>query len=96
MDLAQVLADLDRRKGVLDGHRPLPPVTVRSLFEALRVEHTYASNAIEGNSLTLQETSVVLEGLTVAGKRPCGTTRRRSIAPRRSTTSGTLRTGVSL
>ena len=68
MDLAQTLAELDRRKSVLDAHRPLPPVTVHSLFEALRVEHTYASNAIEGNSLTLQETSVVLEGLTVGGK----------------------------
>ena len=68
MDLAHALAELDRRKSVLDAHRPLPPVTVHSLFEALRVEHTYASNAIEGNSLTLQETSVVLEGLTVGGK----------------------------
>lgn len=68
MDLAQVLADLDRRTSVLDGHRPLPPVTVRSLFAALRVEHTYASNAIEGNPLTLQETRVALEGLTVGGK----------------------------
>jgi len=68
MELAQTLAELDRRKSVLDAHRPLAPATVRSLFEALRVEHTYASNAIEGNSLTLQETLVALEGLTVGGK----------------------------
>ncbi len=68
MDLAQTLSDLERRKSVLDAPRPLPPVTVHSLFESLRVEHTYASNAIEGNSLNLQETSVVLEGLTVGGK----------------------------
>lgn len=68
MDLAQTLADLERRRSVLDAHRPLPPATVHSLFEALRVEHTYASNAIEGNSLTLQETQVALEGLTVGGK----------------------------
>ena len=68
MDLAQTLADLDRRKSLLDAHRPLPPLTVQTLFDALRVEHTYASNAIEGNSLTLQETLVALEGLTVGGK----------------------------
>lgn len=68
MDLGQALADLERRKGVLDAHRPLPPATGHSLCAALRVEHTYASNAIEGNSLTLQETQVALEGLTVGGK----------------------------
>ena len=54
VDVGRALADLERRKRVLDEHRPpLPPATVQSLFAALRVEHTYASNAIEGSSLTL-------------------------------------------
>ncbi|MDI3298798.1 MAG: Fic family protein, partial [Bacillota bacterium] len=51
--VTQALTDLDRRKRALDGRRPLPPETARSLKEALRVEQTYASNAIEGNTLTL-------------------------------------------
>ncbi len=68
MDAGEALAELDRRKRILDAHRPLPQAAVQSLWEALRVEHTYASNAIEGNTLTLQETRAALEGLTVGGK----------------------------
>ena len=41
---------------------------VRNLHEDLIVRWTYHSNAIEGNTLTLQETKVVLEGITVGGK----------------------------
>ena len=39
-----------------------------SLREKLMLEWTYHSNAIEGNTLTLRETKVVLEGITVGGK----------------------------
>ncbi|CAB3751788.1 hypothetical protein LMG29739_01382 [Paraburkholderia solisilvae] len=39
-----------------------------SLREVLTLDWTYNSNAIEGNTLTLQETKVVLEGITVGGK----------------------------
>ena len=39
-----------------------------SLHEKLIVEWTYNSNAIEGNTLTLSETKVVLEGITIGGK----------------------------
>jgi len=59
---------LDARLNRIRQARPLPPETVRSLGDALRVRATWASNAIEGNSLTLQETKVVLDGLTVGGK----------------------------
>ena len=60
---------LDPKKKRLDASRPLKPDLVRNLEEWFRVELTYTSNAIEGNTLTRQETAVVLEkGLTVGGK----------------------------
>jgi len=62
------LASLDQRTKRLNQNRPLPVETRRSLAEALRTRVTYASNAIEGNRLTLAETQVVLSGVTVGGK----------------------------
>ncbi|WP_395749468.1 Fic family protein [Prosthecobacter sp.] len=59
---------IDRLKATLDQHRPLDPVIVRNLREDLIVRWTYHSNAIEGNTLTLQETKVALEGITIGGK----------------------------
>ncbi len=59
----------DEGKTRLDGLRPFPPETLKSLREYYRVGLTYTSNAIEGNSLTESETKVVIEeGLTVKGK----------------------------
>jgi Fic family protein len=63
------LATLDAKKEALDRLRPLPAEVVRSLEAWFRVELTYTSNAIEGNTLSRRETAVVLEkGLTVGGK----------------------------
>ncbi|NMP24415.1 Fic family protein [Sulfobacillus harzensis] len=59
---------LDRRLERINKARPLPVETRRSLAAALRTHMTYASNAIEGNRLTLAETQVVLKGVTVGGK----------------------------
>lgn len=59
---------IDEKKALLDCKRPLPEYTVKSIREKLLVEWTYNSNAIEGNTLTLIETKVVLEGITVGGK----------------------------
>ena len=59
---------IDALKQQLDALRPLPKESLRSLHEALVLEWTYHSNAIEGNTLTLKETKVVLEGITVGGK----------------------------
>ena len=40
------------------------------ITEALEIEYTYDSNRIEGNTLTLMETKVLLEdGITIGGKR---------------------------
>lgn len=58
----------DQLKEQLDALRPLPPHTLKSLHEQLTLEWTYNSNAIEGNTLTLKETKVVLEGITIGGK----------------------------
>jgi hypothetical protein len=43
---------LPKKKKVLDAHRPFPDTLVRNLDAWFRVELTYTSNAIEGNTLT--------------------------------------------
>jgi Fic family protein len=60
--------NIDIKKHLLDQKRPLPLHTVRSIREHLIVNWTYHSNAIEGNTLTLSETKVALEGITIGGK----------------------------
>ncbi len=55
-------------KKELDDKRPLPKGTLKSLKESINLEWTYNSNGIEGNTLTLRETQVVLEGITIGGK----------------------------
>jgi len=63
--LARRLAE---KKATLDRYRPLAPQIVRRLHDDLRVLLTYHSNAIEGNTLSLRETQLVLEhGVTVGG-----------------------------
>lgn len=61
-------AELDALKARLDALRPLPQAALRNLHDELVLRWTYHSNAIEGNTLTLMETKVVLEGITVGGK----------------------------
>ena len=60
--------EVDKLKKELDSKRPIPKETLRSLEESINLEWTYNSNGIEGNTLTLRETQVVLEGITVGGK----------------------------
>ncbi len=62
------LHKLDSLKHKLDSLRPLPEHTMKCLYDQIVLEWTYNSIAIEGNTLTLQETKVVLEGVTVGGK----------------------------
>ena len=59
---------VDNMKKELDNKSPLPKETLRTLKESINLEWTYNSNGIEGNTLTLRETQVVLEGVTVGGK----------------------------
>ena len=63
-----LLAQSDRKKVELDGRRPLTAGEVARLNEEFIVEYTYNSNAIEGNTLTLRETDLVLRGLTIDQK----------------------------
>lgn len=57
------------KKARLDALRPLSPAVLARLNDALRLEWIYNSNAIEGSTLTLQETRLILEtGLTIGGK----------------------------
>ena len=60
--------NLDKLKQKLDSFRPLPVEVVKNLHEDLVLRWTYNSNAIEGNTLTLKETKVALEGITIGGK----------------------------
>ena len=55
-------------KNEIDSYRPLSKTLSASLHDKLIVEWTYNSNAIEGNTLTMSETKVVLEGITIGGK----------------------------
>lgn len=59
---------IDNLKDKIDSFRPLSENLAKSLHEKLVVEWTYNSNAIEGNTLTMSETKVVLEGITIGGK----------------------------
>src|SRR3990172_7478790 len=60
---------LAKKKKELDKLRPFPKAALQKLKKQLEIELTYNSNAIEGNSLTLQETRLVLEhGITIKGK----------------------------
>jgi len=64
-----LLNKIEKKKKKLDSLRPLPKDAVKRIIEDIRLRHTYHSDAIEGNTLTLQETKLVLEeGVTIGGK----------------------------
>jgi Fic family protein len=64
-----IKARLEEKLVKLNKLRPLPKSAVQKLRERFQIEMTYNSNAIEGNSLTLKETFLVInEGITVKGK----------------------------
>ena len=63
-----ILAQIENKKTELDGRRPLTEGEVARLNEEFAIEYIYNSNAIEGNTLTLRETDLVLKGLTIDQK----------------------------
>ena len=66
---AGLLNSITGKKREIDRFRPFPSAVVRKLDEQFTLEWTYNSNAIEGNTLSLQETELVINrGLTVGGK----------------------------
>ena len=63
-----LINEIDRKKEVIANKRPLTEGEVERLRSEFMVELTYNSNAIEGNTLTLKETAMALEGMTVDQK----------------------------
>jgi Fic family protein len=65
-DLSNILDEIDNTKIKLEKHRNLDSYRIA---QALELEYTYESNRIEGNTLTLRETDLVVnEGITISGK----------------------------
>lgn len=65
----RLLARITDKKVRLDALRPLPTAALRRLRQQIGIEMTYHSNAIEGSTLTLQETRLILEtGMTIGGR----------------------------
>ena len=67
-EYAMLFSGVDTLKGELDKRRPLTQGELKRLHEEFIIEFTYNSNAIEGNTLTLRETALVLEGVTIDKK----------------------------
>ena len=68
-DLASTFSRLEEKVDVLRSARPLPSAAISKNKEALQIEWTYNSNSIEGNTISLRETQMVLqEGVTIKGK----------------------------
>ena len=67
-NLLPLLLKVDALKAELDAKRPMTAGEAERLREQFMVDFTYNSNAIEGNTLTLQETAMVLGGMTVDQK----------------------------
>ncbi|MFN0050309.1 MAG: Fic family protein [Cytophagales bacterium] len=68
-DFRKQLDRIDYQKQKLDANRPIHPLVLTSIRESLHLEWTHNSNGIEGNTLSLQETRLVLEeGITIKGK----------------------------
>ncbi len=63
-----IFSAVDAKKERLSQMRPLTEGEVERLREEFMIEFTYNSNAIEGNTLTLKETAMVLEGMTIDQK----------------------------
>lgn len=68
-EISRLFSKADRYKDRIDAARPLSTREAKELSDYFKIGLTYSSNAIEGNTLTISETKVLLEdGLTVGGK----------------------------
>lgn len=63
-----LFAAIDEKKSELNKRRPLTKGEISRLRDEFMVDYTYNSNAIEGNTLTLKETALVLQGMTIDQK----------------------------
>ena len=68
-DLDVLLEQIEDLKKSLDSFRPLQGEHIEKLNQYFDEVYTYDSNGIEGNTLTLQETALVLnKGVSIGGK----------------------------
>ncbi len=68
--IQEYISRIEEKKRKLETFQPLPKDMAKNMGDWLRVELTYTSNAIEGNTLTRKETALVVEeGITPSGKK---------------------------
>nr|WP_236025375.1 Fic family protein [Flavobacterium geliluteum] len=68
-DFQSTFERLYQKRQDLQNSRPLPNIALNKIHESLSLEWTYNSNSIEGNSMSLRETQMVIqEGITIKGK----------------------------
>lgn len=64
-----LLKEIENKKDIISKLRPLNKSEIERLQEDFIIENTYNSNAIEGSTITLDETHMIIkEGITVGGK----------------------------
>ncbi len=67
--LLTILTEIDSAKNKIDALKPLNKTQLLKLNEYFFTDYTYESNKIEGNTLNLQETAMIIkEGVTIGGK----------------------------
>lgn len=67
--MKNIFSEIDQLKRQFDQKKPFTQQQIQNLQQHLLIEWTYHSNSIEGNTLTLSETKVILEdGITIGGK----------------------------
>lgn len=68
-ELQSTFDRLYKKRQDLQSSRPLPNIALHKIRESLSIEWTYNSNSIEGNTMSLRETQMVIqEGITIKGK----------------------------
>lgn len=69
MVMNTLLSQIHEKKKLFDAKKPLPKTVIGNMNDWFKIELTYTSNAIEGNTLSRQETALVVEkGITIEGK----------------------------
>jgi Fic family protein len=64
-----ILKEIDKKADVIQSIRPFEGIYLKQLNDFFKIETTYTSNAVEGNSMSISETKIILEdGITVGGK----------------------------
>lgn len=81
MAIRDLLQRIDDYAAMIRAYCPLSEAEVKELDAYYRIGMTYSSNALEGNSLTLSETKVLLEDGITVGASPSGIVTRRQATP---------------